>query len=170
MTRRHWLLLLAPLALLAGAGLAWLIHSQGGGDLRADFELLDVDGKTHRATDWDGKVVVLNFWAPWCEPCREEMPLLVQLQRELGPQGLQIVGMTEDELPATRAYLSAQPVNYPILLGLDAILTLQSGYGDTRLPFSVVIDRSGRVRYREAGVLTEAEWRERLTPLITSAK
>lgn len=168
MRPRRWLAILAPLALLAGAIVAWFVAPHAAHPRRADFELQDVDGALRRAGDWDGKVVVLNFWAPWCEPCREEIPLLVQLQHELGPRGLQIVGMTEDEMAPTRAFLRAQPVNYPVLMGLDRILALQSGYGDARLPFSVIIDRGGRVRYREAGTLTEQEWRDRLNPLLNS--
>lgn len=154
------------LALTAGLTLALWQHQGNDSDAQLPFELMDLDGKLYRASDTLGQVTVLNFWAPWCEPCREEIPLLNQLQGELAPQGLRILGMTEDEPENARHFIQEQPLLYPVLIGLDAILDLQTRYGETRLPYSVIIDRRGQVRYREAGVLTEAEWRERLNPLL----
>ena len=163
---RSALALLVGLAALAlGAGL--YLWQQGGAPARRlDFALTDLDGATHRAADWDGKVLVLNFWAPWCEPCRDEIPMLNALQRELGPRGLQVLGFTVDEAAPARRFAAEAAFAYPVLLGLDPILELQSRYGDTRLPFTVVIDRAGRVAWRQAGEVRRPELEQVLAPLL----
>ncbi len=154
----------AVLAVLAGA-LSY--HYLGGRQLqRLDFALTDLQGRRHTALDWDGRVVVLNFWAPWCEPCRDEMPMLNSLQKEYGGRGLQVLGLTLDEPAAARMFAAQIEIAYPLLVGLEEILDLQSAYGDTRLPFTVVIDRTGRVTYRQAGELKRVELLQVLEPLF----
>lgn len=155
-------LLLCLAALAAGVGL-YLFSTPSQ---RLDFALTDLAGREHRAADWDGKVLVLNFWAPWCEPCRDEIPMLNRLQQDFGARGLQVLGFTVDEPPAARAFAAQFEFSYPVLLGLEQILLLQSRYGDTRLPFTVVIDRTGQVAWRQAGEVQAQELEAAIGPLL----
>lgn len=152
-------------ALLGGIGV-YLFSQSRNPEQRLDFSLTDLTGQQRKAAEWDGKVVVLNFWAPWCEPCRDEVPMLSRLQQDFGPRGLQVLGLTLDEADATRAFAQRVAMTYPVLLGLEPILKLQAAYGDTRLPFTVVIDRAGRVVYRQAGEMQRLELEGVIEPLL----
>ena len=133
------------------------------GDARADLELADLDGQTRRLSEFDGKFVLLNFWATWCGPCREEMPLLDAAHEKLN--GLNVVGVAIDDGEAVREFLKEYPVRYPILISdedQDAALR----YGDTKsvLPYSVLIGRDGRILAQRAGYFTEASLNGWLQP------
>ena len=128
--------------------------------------LRDLKGRTVRLTDFKGKVVLLNFWATWCPPCRAEIPELVKWQKEYGSQGLQIIGVT---YPPTnrrevRRFTRVLKVNYPVLLGHTQTKALFDP-GET-LPFSVVIDREGKVRENIEGILLPEEFDEKVKPLL----
>ena len=128
--------------------------------------LKDLQGRTVRLTDFKGKVVLLNFWATWCPPCRAEIPELLKWQREYGSKGLQIIGVT---YPPTnrrkvRSFVRAFKITYPILLGARKTKALFDA-GET-LPFSVVIDREGKVRENIEGILLPEEFDEKIKPLL----
>jgi thiol-disulfide isomerase/thioredoxin len=134
----------------------------GGGDRfngkRApDFELKQVDsnGKTLKLSDLKGKAVALNFWATWCEPCKIEMPWLVELQKKYGPQGLQIVGVAMDdtEEKTISSFARKMGVNYPILQGTEKVADLYGGVDG--LPTLFFIDRSGKIVDHEMGLTGE---------------
>jgi cytochrome c biogenesis protein CcmG/thiol:disulfide interchange protein DsbE len=122
-----------------------------------DFKLniLSANGKTMKLSDLKGKAVLLNFWATWCEPCKVEMPWFVELQKEYGPQGLQIIGvsMDEEEEKTISDFAKKMGVNYPILMGTEKVAELYGGIEG--LPTSFFIDRSGKVVAREAGLISE---------------
>ncbi len=129
------------------------------GDMRPDLVLPDMDARPRDLAEWDGKLVLLNFWASWCGPCREEMPLLDQLQVRHAPRGLQVVGVAVDNAAAVREYLAQQPVEYPILLDTTEIGPDSSQrFGDNRsvLPYSVLIGPDRRVIARHFGGFTQA--------------
>lgn len=110
-----------------------------------EFALPSLDGKTVRLSDFRGKAVLLNFWATWCEPCKIEMPWFVELQKQYGPEGLQIVGVAMDDASAQDIAKFAQNmgVNYPILIGKEAV---GNSYGGVQfLPATFYIDRDGNV-------------------------
>ena len=115
------------------------------------------DGTSHRLNDWHGKVVLVNFWATWCGPCREEIPLLVQLQARYAASGFQVVGIATDETDpkGVKDYLTKMVVNYPMLMGDDSVDRLVAGFGGNLigLPFSVLLDRNGHVLKVSAGQL-----------------
>ncbi|MBS0581869.1 MAG: TlpA family protein disulfide reductase [Proteobacteria bacterium] len=135
------------------------------GDTRADLELADLDGKPRRLSEFDGKLVLLNFWATWCGPCREEMPLLDSTYEKLADKGLLVVGVAIDDSDAVRDFLKDNPIRYPILLaGEDEDASLR--YGDTRsvLPYSVLIGRDGRLLAQRAGYFSADSLGEWLQP------
>jgi thiol-disulfide isomerase/thioredoxin len=128
--------------------------------------LRDLGGRTVRLESFKGKVVLLNFWATWCPPCRAEVPDLVALQKQYGDKGLQVVGVTAP--PYTRAeilkFVTSAKVNYPILRGTKG-LAARVGGTDV-LPVTLVLDRDGSVRTRIEGILTPEEVDEQILPLL----
>ncbi len=170
------------LALALGGGLlglvasGWLMRAQAPvalapGDLiqkpRPDFERPDLNGQTRRPAEWDGKLVLLNFWASWCTPCREEMPLLDETQRRHAGKGLQVVGIAADTAEATRTFLDEFPVGYPILVddpSLGGDVSRDYGNRMNVLPFTVLIGRDGRILAQRAGNFSEASLEEWLAP------
>ena len=130
------------------------------------LELKDLNGRTVRLSDYKGKVVLINFWATWCPPCRAEMPDLVKLQREHGKEGLQIIGITypPEKKSRVRAFARTVKVNYPIILGTRQIKARFSS--DETLPLTVVINRDGKVSDIISGILLREEFDEKIKPLL----
>lgn len=165
-----WLYALAALMSLA-AGMAarysWLPNDV---PMIPEPQLVDLQGKAHALSEWRGKVLILNFWAVWCAPCREEMPEFVKLQTDLQEQGIQFVGVAVDDPGQVQAYLRQYPVNYPILLTEDEAAAWAERLGDTMaaLPFSVVFDRQGRQVYSRIGTFRREQVLEVVAPLLGS--
>jgi thiol-disulfide isomerase/thioredoxin len=128
--------------------------------------LPDLNNQPQSLGQWRGKVVVVNFWATWCAPCREEIPVFVKLQDRHRDKGLQFVGISIDQLDKTREFAASFKINYPTLVGaFDAIEVSQKAGNVTRvLPFTVILDRKGRIAATELGGLTE----EKLESLLKS--
>jgi peroxiredoxin len=115
------------------------------GQAAPDFTLESLDGKTVRLSDFRGKGVLLNFWATWCQPCKIEMPWFAELQKQYGPQGLQIVGVAMDDASPKEIGEFAHDlgVNYPILVGKEEV---GNAYGGVQfLPATFYIGRDGKV-------------------------
>lgn len=138
----------------------------GQGVLKPQFALKDMNGKTVRLRAYRGKVVLINFWATWCPPCRAEMPDLVRLQREHARQGLQIIGITypPERKNRVRKFARSLKVNYPIILGTRQIKERFSS--EETLPLTVVIDRDGKVKEIISGILLRQEFDEKIKPLL----
>ena len=130
------------------------------------FELRDLNGRTVRLSNYQGKVVLINFWATWCPPCRAEMPDLVRMQREHARRGLQIIGITypPERRDRVRRFARSLKVNYPIVLGTRQIKAQFSS--DETLPLTVVIDRDGKVSEIISGILLREEFDEKIKPLL----
>jgi len=128
--------------------------------------LKDIDGRTVRLSDYKGKVVLINFWATWCPPCRAEMPDLVRLQREHANHGLQIIGITypPERKDRVQRFARSIKVNYPIILGTREIRARFSS--EETLPLTVVIDRDGKVSDIISGILLREEFDEKIKPLL----
>jgi len=128
------------------------------GDVRTDLQLPGTDGKPHRLSEWDGKLVLLNFWATWCGPCRDEMPLLDHARSQYAQQGLEVVGVAIDDADAVTEYLQDSPVRYTILLGGEEAENPSLLFGDTNsvLPYSVLLGRDGKVIAQRAGSFSSA--------------
>jgi thiol-disulfide isomerase/thioredoxin len=122
------------------------------GAIAPDFELQTLDGANFRLSSLRGKAVLLNFWATWCGPCKVEMPWFVELQKEYGPQGFQIIGVAMDDASTDdiAKFAKDMGVDYPILLGKEAV---GLSYGGVNvLPTTFFLDRSGKVVAREFGL------------------
>lgn len=171
------------IVILIASALLWLsldrASSRYGGEGTADartrmaaagpapsWELTDLAGKTIRSRDFDGQVVVLNFWATWCPPCRAEIPGLVALQRKYGDQGLSVIGVSLDQVEPrhVRAFAVRNGINYPIVVG-DAKIV--SAFGDFRgIPATFVIDRGGRLTSAHMGFVSEEALEKEIAPLL----
>ena len=138
------------------------------GSQRPEFSLPDQEGITHKLSEWDGKVLVINFWATWCPPCRKETPAFVALQRQYGAKGLQFIGVAIDEKDNVENFADTYGVNYPMLLGdLDAINTSKA-YGNRfgTLPYTVIVDRQGKIAFIQRGELLKATAEEQIKALL----
>lgn len=133
--------------------------------------LRDLDGKPHSLAEWRGRVVVLNFWATWCPPCREEMPEFARLQQEFGAQGVQFVGVAIDDPEAVAGFLKDHPVNYPIWIGDEQAPAWADRLGNrlSALPFSVVFDREGQPVHAHTGIFQREQVVEAIQPLLGGA-
>ena len=134
------------------------------------FELQDINGRIVRLSDYRGKVVLINFWATWCPPCRAEMPDLIKLQREYGKEGLQIIGVSYPPQKKSRVvrFAKSLKVNYPIALGTRELKARYSS--DETLPLTVVIDRDGKVSEIISGILLREEFDEKIKPLLLKTR
>ncbi|HZR31095.1 MAG TPA: TlpA disulfide reductase family protein [Terriglobales bacterium] len=122
-----------------------------------DFSLETLDGQTLHLSDYRGKAVLLNFWATWCQPCKIEMPWFEELQRQYGPQGLQVVGIAMDDASKDEIAKFAKElgVNYPILVGKESV---GDAYGGVQfLPSTFFIDRDGKIVDRVFGLKSRGE-------------
>jgi thiol-disulfide isomerase/thioredoxin len=128
--------------------------------------LKDLKGRTLRLSDFKGKVVLINFWATWCPPCRAEIPDLIKMQRQYGSSGLQIVGITypPQKVAEVRKYAARVRMNYPVALGTKSTKSLFTS--SETLPLTVVIDRTGNVVEIIEGILLPEEFEQKIKPLI----
>ena len=118
----------------------------------ADLALPDLDGHPRRLGDWHGRILIVNVWASWCEPCRKEMPLLAAFAARGGESGPLVVGIAEDDLPAIRSFLQRTSVNYPILIDdPQGRAGLRLGNALGVLPYTVLIDGDGKLLRRKLG-------------------
>ena len=146
------------LVLQSGSGAAELLASR----------FADLSGQPRRLVDWRGKALLVNFWATWCAPCREEIPLLDAAQQQFASRGLQVVGIAIDNGANVRQYATAVKMDYPILLADSAAVGLMRGLGNASggLPFTVLLDRSGRLIERRLGPYSAAELQTALASLL----
>jgi peroxiredoxin len=115
-----------------------------------DFALPARDGGELRLSDLRGQVVMINFWATWCGPCRQEMPLLQQIHAKYEPLGFTMLGVNvEPDSAAAQTWLKGMPVRFPILF--DRKSEVSASFGVEAMPSSVLIDREGRVRHVHRG-------------------
>jgi thiol-disulfide isomerase/thioredoxin len=171
-------LVLFAIAVAALAGGYWLSQwlrapsaavSSASGQLW-EFTLPDVDGRPRHLGEWRDKILILNFWATWCPPCREEIPLLIAVQKKYAAQGVQVVGLALDRAEGVKAYGVSAGINYPLLVHDSDMLKIMELYGNRSgaLPFSVVLDRQGTIVARKLGAFRGAELENILKPVISA--
>jgi peroxiredoxin len=138
------------------------------GQLRPDFELGDMNGATVSVAEFDGKIMLLNFWATWCKPCIEEMPMLTRLQHDYAGHGVQVVGIALDDARKAREFATGLAINYPILVGSIDTVLVGRRYGNRSgmLPYSVLVDADGIVRWAYLGALDKEELEAQIKALL----
>ena len=160
---RRALLAVGAVALAAGTGLAWWRrgHTSDTKSIdplwAADFD--QPEGPILRLADFKGRALVVNFWATWCTPCVEEMPLLNAFFRENKPKSWQVLGLAIDQPSAVKRFLAQNPVEYPVglagLNGSDLMTALGNQAGG--LPFTLVVNPQGGLLFRKLGKLSESD-------------
>ena len=133
--------------------------------------LPDTSGVNQALSQWRGKILVVNFWATWCPPCREEMPAFSQLAEKHAANGVQFVGISIDTLNNVLDFQKRTPVSYPLLIGTMETVqnTIPLGNNAQALPFTAIFDRSGVLYSVKLGRLPEAELAHTLQALEANA-
>lgn len=174
---RRALLVAAVGSLAAAAGIGAHLWRIGSIDAKPaddaarailDSRLTTLDGLTRTLDGFRGQILIINYWATWCAPCREEIPMFVRLQRELAANGVQFIGIAVDQADKVVDFSREFGVNYPLFIGgIDAVeLSRKAGNRAGVLPYTLVLDRSGAIHASLVGELTEARMRAVLQPLL----
>lgn len=138
------------------------------GTLRPSFEFKDTEGDLIKSSNLDGKVLLVNFWATWCPPCKKEMPAFIELQEQYAEQGFQIVGIALDDEDSVRDFADALGVNYPVMAAEYEGIALSREYGNHigALPFSAFVDRNGKITKTQIGEISKQQVEDIIKPLL----
>ena len=134
-----------------------------------NFELKDADGQTVKLSDYRGKVVLLNFWATWCGPCKIEIPWFIDFETRYKDRGFAVLGVAMDDegWEIVRPYLEAKKVNYRVVIGNDRLATLYGGVES--LPTTFLIDREGKIASVHVGLVSKSEYANDIQQLLQAA-
>lgn len=162
--KRVFSVLLAIMALLA----ALPLRAEPTGKAAPAWQLSDVNGKPLKLADFKGKVVVLDFWATWCPPCRAEIPGLVALQKKYADQGLSVIGVSVDEggPRVVKPFMERFAINYPVVMGNERVLADYGGI--SAIPTTFIIDREGKVVAAHQGYTDQATFESEISPLLAT--
>ena len=138
------------------------------GQPRPEFAMKDIEGNLRNIKEWDGKVLLVNFWATWCPPCKKEIPAFMALQEQYGEQGFQVIGIAIDDEQAVRDYADTLGINYPVMAAELESLDLARRYGNrvNALPFSAFVDRRGKIVLTRPGELSHEATEEIIKKLL----
>jgi thiol-disulfide isomerase/thioredoxin len=130
------------------------------------WRLQDLAGKPVSSEDLKGKVVVVDFWATWCPPCREEIPGYIELQKQYGPEGLVIVGISLDQQgpDIVKPFAAKYGINYPLVMGDEKVVAAFGGVEG--IPTTFLIDRNGVIRDRKVGMEHKAEYEAKILKVL----
>ncbi len=139
-----------------------------GKQRRPDFTLLDLNNKSRSISEWDGKVILINFWATWCPPCVREVPTLDKLNTDFKDKGFVVLGIAIDSLAAVTDFVDPLDLQYPILLAEQQGIELSQAYGNRLgiLPFTIIVDREGNIATRHRGEITYEQVKSLIAPLL----
>lgn len=143
-------------------------ESQQGAQAILATQLPDLDGNDQAVSQWLGKVIVVNFWATWCTPCREEIPEFIEAQKKYGDQGLMFVGIAIDQADKVKMFSKEFGINYPVLVGSMNTWSLLEAAGNrhSALPYTVVINRSGELVENYLGRVNLKKLEKLVIPLL----
>ena len=161
----RWRLAITATLILAGVASAFLLTMKKEPSSRQAIDHLlamtldDELGRQQPLGQWRGKILVVNFWATWCPPCREEMPYFSRLHAAYATQGVQFIGIAADSAEAVRTFSARAPVAYPLLVGGPGIVELSAELGNLSagLPFTLILDQSAEPVATRIGRLRETE-------------
>ena len=138
------------------------------GQMRPSFEIADLEGQLRNISEWDGQVLLINFWASWCPPCKKEMPAFIELQEQYAEQGFKVIGIALDDLQSVQDFADTIGVNYPLLIAEYDGIDLSRSYGNHvgALPFSAFVDRQGKIVSTHMGELSKTQVEETIKPLL----
>lgn len=159
-------LLFALLAVLAACSHHNTASSSNGGKVAPDFALKDSTGTTVKLSDFRGKVVLLNFWATWCEPCKVEIPWFISFQQKYKNRDFAVLGvsMDDDGWDSVKPYLAQSKINYQVVVGNDDISKL---FGELdALPTTFVIDRDGHIASSHIGLVSKMTYEEEIAKAL----
>lgn len=173
--RREVAILVGAGILAAGAGIAFgprltsLAQPADTSALRS-ARFADLSGNQRTLDEWQGRILVINFWATWCPPCREEIPALVLAREKLLPSGVEFIGIAIDQASKVSKFKDQVPISYPLLIsdaaGLD--LMRQLGNPSGGLPYTIVLDRKGALIHRNLGGVTQQKIEDLVLPMLRS--
>jgi cytochrome c biogenesis protein CcmG/thiol:disulfide interchange protein DsbE len=137
------------------------------GKAKLNYTLKDISGKNVRLSDFKGKVIVMNFWATWCGPCKVEIPAFIQLYDQYKDKGLVIVGVsTDDEPEPLRAYAQSMKMNYPVLVGRDKEEVLDAWGPIYAIPTTFFVGRDGSICGKHMGPATKEDFEREIKALL----
>ena len=162
-TRQPWLLvsclILVALSTVTVASNEGTPMAVSLGDKRPHFELPDLQDQMRAINEWDGQIIVLNFWATWCPPCVHEIPLFGELQQQFAEHNVQFLGVATDTKANIQRFTKKHPLAYPTLYGQNAATSLAKRYGNRfgSLPYTVIIGRQGSILHMHNGELDRVQ-------------
>lgn len=164
----------ALVAVVAGYLAAYVLRDNTpvNQEVAVEFRLPDLDGQIHQGAEWRGRTILVNFWATWCPPCREEIPLFMSARERFGGRGFEVVGIAVDQADAVLAYSDSMGITYPLLIGDDQVFALMSKLGNATgaLPYSVIVSPAGKVLASKRGRYTETELNQAIEATLPSSK
>ena len=177
MNRNHLILTLVGLvSLLAGVALFKLLEPGSVADSGSSTQLSelhsiplsDLDGTQTLLSDWDSKVLVINFWAPWCAPCRREIPALLEIQQEFATRGVRILGIAFDGEAQVRRFAEEYRIDYPLFLTENRSAMYNAAFANTSgsLPYTALLGPDRRIVFQHNGELSAQQLREQLESLL----
>ncbi|MDH3634335.1 MAG: TlpA family protein disulfide reductase [Gammaproteobacteria bacterium] len=130
--------------------------------------LTDLDGKQTRIADWEANILIVNFWAPWCAPCRREVPTLIKFHRDFAERGVRVMGIAYDSESQVSRFADEYQINYPLFLAGNRTAMYNAAFGNHSgsLPFTALLDQNHRIVFQHNGELTAKQLHEQLEALL----
>jgi thiol-disulfide isomerase/thioredoxin len=131
-----------------------------------EFALKDIDGRTVNLSDYKGKVILLNFWATWCGPCKIEIPWLIDFEQKYKDRGFAVIGVAMDDegWEVVKPYLAQSKINYRVILGSDTVATLYGGVES--LPTTFMLDQEGKIASTHIGLVSKSDYEDEIVQLL----
>lgn len=133
-----------------------------------EFSLPDIKAQLRNINEWQGKIIIINFWATWCPPCLKEIPEFIKLQNEFKTKNVQFIGIALDDQQTAKEYLESIKINYPILIGDNEGIALSHQLGNVigAVPFTVFVNPQGQIFHRQPGEIDREKVIEIITPYL----
>ncbi len=171
MNKKTFFIIAALIAMTGGFFVNQLLNDADGkipNSPMIEFSLQDTTGKQRSINEWQGKILIINFWATWCPPCLKEIPEFIKLQDEFQTKNVQFIGVAIDDQKAVKEYLNTIKINYPMLIGGDEAIALSYQLGNiiAAVPFTVFVNPEGQIFHRQPGEIDREKVIEIITPLL----